>query len=74
MRSLDEAIGEALDLVARKTLDDDRRLGTDFPYVTDPSGTWKTLPASLSAGYTPTGSSPASARTISPATTRIAAS
>ena len=59
MRVLDEEldgmIGEALELVARKTLDDDGRIGTDFPYVTDATGAWKTLPASLSAGYTPTG-------------------
>ena len=51
MHGLDKSIGEALDLVARKTLADDAQLGTDFPYVTDPTGAWKTLPASLSAGY-----------------------
>jgi unsaturated chondroitin disaccharide hydrolase len=52
---LDGLIGEALDLIARKTLDDDGRIGTDFPYVTDEDGAWKTLPAALSAGYSANG-------------------
>jgi unsaturated chondroitin disaccharide hydrolase len=41
----------ALDLLARKLIEDEARLGVEFPYVTGPSGTWETLPASLSAGY-----------------------
>ena len=41
----------ALDLLARKLLEDEARLGVAFPYVTGPSGAWETLPASLSAGY-----------------------
>lgn len=55
MSDLDQAVREALDLIARKTLEDDARLGTDFPYVTDARGAWKTMPASLSAGYAPEG-------------------
>jgi unsaturated chondroitin disaccharide hydrolase len=51
-----ERLGEALDLLARKMLDDERRIGIEFPYVTDPSGAWRTMPASLSAGYRPDGS------------------
>jgi unsaturated chondroitin disaccharide hydrolase len=42
---------EALDLNAKKLLADEPTLGVSFPYVTHPSGTWDTLPASLSAGY-----------------------
>ncbi len=41
----------AFDLLARKLIEDEARLGVEFPYVTGPSGAWKTLPASLSAGY-----------------------
>lgn len=41
----------ALDLLARKTLADEATIGTSFPYVTGADGTWRTLPASLSAGY-----------------------
>ncbi len=41
----------ALDLLARKLIEDETRLGVEFPYVTGPSGAWETLPASLSAGY-----------------------
>ncbi len=48
-------LGEALDLLARKILDDERTIGDEFPYVTDPSGAWRTMPASLSAGYRPEG-------------------
>lgn len=46
---------EALDLLARKLIEDEARIGVEFPYVTDPSGAWRTLPASRSAGYGPTG-------------------
>jgi unsaturated chondroitin disaccharide hydrolase len=48
-------LGEALDLLARKILDDDKAIGEEFPYVTEPSGAWRTMPASLSAGYRPEG-------------------
>jgi unsaturated chondroitin disaccharide hydrolase len=42
---------DALDLCARKLLEDEPTLGVEFPYVTSPSGAWSTMPASLSAGY-----------------------
>lgn len=42
---------DALDLCARKLLEDESTLGVNFPYVTASSGAWKTMPASLSAGY-----------------------
>ncbi|SDS55817.1 glycoside hydrolase family 88 protein [Bradyrhizobium canariense] len=42
---------DALDLCARKLLEDEPTLGVEFPYVTAPSGSWSTMPASLSAGY-----------------------
>jgi unsaturated chondroitin disaccharide hydrolase len=42
---------DALDLCARKLLEDEPTLGIEFPYVTSPSGSWSTMPASLSAGY-----------------------
>jgi unsaturated chondroitin disaccharide hydrolase len=42
---------DALDLCARKLLEDESTLGVNFPYVTAPSGAWVTMPASLSAGY-----------------------
>ena len=45
------AYGEALDLLARKLLEDERTLGVEFPYVTAPDGSWRTMPASRSAGY-----------------------
>jgi unsaturated chondroitin disaccharide hydrolase len=45
------AYGEALDLLARKLAEDERRIGVEFPYVTAPDGSWRTLPASVSAGY-----------------------
>lgn len=41
----------ALDLLARKLIEDEARLGIEFPYVTSPTGAWETMPASLSAGY-----------------------
>ncbi len=43
---------DALDLVAEKTADDERRIGVEFPHVTEPDGRWRTWPASVSAGYT----------------------
>ena len=48
-------LGAALDLLARKILDDEKQLGVEFPYVTDPGGTWRTMLASVSAGYGPRG-------------------
>jgi unsaturated chondroitin disaccharide hydrolase len=45
------AYGEALDLLARKLLEDERTLSVEFPYVTAPDGSWRTMPASRSAGY-----------------------
>ncbi len=46
---------EALALIAQKTLEDEAVLGSAFPYVTAPDGTWQLMPASLSAGYSETG-------------------
>jgi unsaturated chondroitin disaccharide hydrolase len=48
---LKESYLAALDLLARKLIEDEARLGVEFPYVTNPAGDWATLPASLSAGY-----------------------
>jgi unsaturated chondroitin disaccharide hydrolase len=45
------AYREALDLLAWKTAEDERRIGAEFPYVTAPDGSWRTMPASVSAGY-----------------------
>jgi len=42
---------EALDLLSRKMLEDEPKLGVLFPYVTRPDGSWDTMPASVSAGY-----------------------
>lgn len=42
---------DALDLLSRKILEDEASLGINFPYVTSPTGSWETMPASLSAGY-----------------------
>ena len=50
-----ELLTEALDLIAGKTLEDDLRLGTSFPYITGPDGRWLAMRASVSAGYTPSG-------------------
>jgi len=55
MKSIDQgargAFKEALDLLARKTLEDEADLGIRFPYVTKPDGSWDTMFASVSAGY-----------------------
>jgi unsaturated chondroitin disaccharide hydrolase len=45
------AYGEALDLLATKVAEDEQTIGVEFPYVTAPDGSWKTMPASVSAGY-----------------------
>jgi len=42
---------EALGLIARKTLEDESRIGAAFPYVTRPDGQWDTMSAGVSAGY-----------------------
>lgn len=42
----------ALDLLGRKLLEDEERIGIAFPYVTAPDGSWQTMLASESAGYT----------------------
>lgn len=42
---------EALDVLAEKLSVDEARIGVEFPYVTGPDGAWRTMPASLSAGY-----------------------
>ena len=42
---------EALDLLAAKLAEDEAAIGVEFPYVTEPDGAWRTMPASLSAGY-----------------------
>jgi len=41
----------ALDLLAVKILEDEASIGAAFPYVTEESGAWRTMPASQSAGY-----------------------
>lgn len=43
--------GEVLDLLAHKLVADESRIGVEFPYVTAPDGSWETMPASRSAGY-----------------------
>jgi unsaturated chondroitin disaccharide hydrolase len=42
---------DALDLMAAKTAEDERRIGVEFPHVTEADGRWRTWPASVSAGY-----------------------
>ena len=37
--------------MAAKLAEDERTIGAEFPYVTAPDGTWRTMPASRSAGY-----------------------
>jgi len=45
-------ITAALDLIAKKTLEDEMTIGAAFPYVTRPDGSWDTMSVSVSAGYT----------------------
>lgn len=47
-RALFEA---TLDLLVEKVAQDERRIGVEFPHVTEPDGSWQTHPASWSAGY-----------------------
>ena len=42
---------EALDLLCRKIAADEQRIGTQFPYVTRPDGSWELMPVGHSAGY-----------------------
>jgi unsaturated chondroitin disaccharide hydrolase len=42
---------EVLDLLCKKLLEDEGRIGVGFPYVTHPDGSWDTMLASRSAGY-----------------------
>ena len=44
-------ITTALDLIAKKTLEDETAIGAAFPYVTHPDGSWDTMSVSVSAGY-----------------------
>ena len=44
-------IKKALDLIAKKTLEDETTIGSGFPYVTHPDGSWDTMSVSVSAGY-----------------------
>jgi unsaturated chondroitin disaccharide hydrolase len=43
---------DTLARIAQKVADDERSIGIEFPQLTAPDGSWVTLPASLSAGYT----------------------
>jgi unsaturated chondroitin disaccharide hydrolase len=45
-------LSSALDLLCRKITEDERTIGVGFPYVTAPDGSWRTMLASESAGYT----------------------
>ena len=42
---------DVLARLAQKVADDERTIGIEFPQLTAPDGSWVTLPASLSAGY-----------------------
>ncbi len=49
--TLSPYIRSALDLIAKKTLEDETKIGSAFPYVTFPDGSWDTMSVSVSAGY-----------------------
>lgn len=49
------AFRRVLDLLTERMAADDAALGDAFPYLTAPSGAWKTMPATRSAGYGPNG-------------------
>lgn len=49
--TLSPHIRSALDLIAKKTLEDETTIGAAFPYVTHPDGSWDTMSVSVSAGY-----------------------
>lgn len=42
---------DTLARIAEKVAQDERTIGVEFPQLTAPDGSWVTLPASLSAGY-----------------------
>ncbi len=44
-------LDEALDLLPAKLAEDEATIGVEFPYVTEADGSWRTMPASVSAGY-----------------------
>jgi unsaturated chondroitin disaccharide hydrolase len=46
---------DVLDRLALKVAQDEFTLGVEFPHVTATDGRWITVPASVTAGYTPTG-------------------
>lgn len=46
-----ELFSSTLTRLAAKVADDERTLGVEFPQLTAPDGSWVTMPASLSAGY-----------------------
>lgn len=46
-----QLFSDVLARLAVKVADDERTIGVEFPHVTAPDGSWITLPASLSAGY-----------------------
>lgn len=50
--SRDVLFSSTLDLLCRKLLEDEKTIGVAFPYVTAPDGSWMTMLASESAGYT----------------------
>jgi unsaturated chondroitin disaccharide hydrolase len=47
-----ELFSHILDCAAAKVAEDEPTLGVEFPQLTNPDGSWKLMPASLSAGYT----------------------
>lgn len=49
-----QLFADTLARIADKVADDERTIGVEFPQLTAPDGSWITLPASLSAGYTGT--------------------
>ncbi len=51
-RSRRARLEAALDLLPGKLAQDEATIGVEFPYVSEPDGSWRTMPASRSAGYT----------------------
>src|SRR5262245_53299032 len=51
-----ELFEEGLDLLVAKIDEDEQVLVQEFPYVTDPSGAWRTMPAFRTKAYTGEGS------------------
>jgi unsaturated chondroitin disaccharide hydrolase len=48
---VDRELSAVLDLMVEKVREDEGHLGVVFPYVTGIDGSWRTMPASYSAGY-----------------------